>query len=316
MPEALRPRIRETAALLWKIYVALTVAQTVALMLCGMSLFEALCHTFGTLATGGFSTRNASIAAYDNLAVELVVVFFMIVAGTNFSLHFRLWGGDWRVYRRDAECRTYLAVLAVATLVVSFALWRSGTYEKIGSALRYGLFQVVSITTTTGYCTADFNQWPAATKLTLVLLMFVGACAGSTGGGLKVVRWLTLFRSARLQIERVYRPRAVRRARIGGAVIDPELLLANVTFIGIAFTIFVLGSFAMASMGLDVITAVTSVAATLNNIGPGLGAVGAVENYAFIPWPGKLLLSLCMVMGRLELYSILVLFVPSFWRAR
>lgn len=316
VPEGLRPRIRDTAALLWKIYIAMTVVETVALMVCGISLFEALCHTFGTLATGGFSTHSESIHYFDSVAVELIIIVFMILAGTSFSLHFRVWRGDWRAYRRDPECRAYLGVLAVATLVVTVTLWRSDLYEGLGTALRYGLFQVVSIATTTGYCTADFNQWPTLAKLILVMLMFVGASAGSTGGGFKVIRWLTLVKSARLQLERVFRPRTVRRVRIGSAILDNELLAANITFLGIGLGLFVLASFVMAGLGLDLVTAVTSVAATLNNIGPGLEGVGAVENYALIAWPGKLLLSLCMVMGRLELYSILVLFVPAFWRSR
>jgi len=316
LPESLRPRIRQTAALLWKIYIAMTVAETVALMLCGMSFYEALCHTFGTLATGGFSTRSASIAAFDSVAVDLVIIFFMVLAGLNFSLHARLWDGDWRAYGRDPECKAYLGVLGIATLAVTFSIWSSGVYGGIGPALRHGAFQVVSIMTTTGYCTADFNRWPPVCKAILVFLMFVGACAGSTGGGFKVIRWLTLLKGARLQIERVYRPRTVRRARIGSKVLDNELLAANVTFLGIGFGVFVLASIAMAAMGLDLVTAFSSVAATLNNIGPGLGRVGAVENYAFLPVGGKVLLSLCMVMGRLELYSILVLLAPAFWRAQ
>lgn len=332
VPEGLRPRIQQTAALLWKIYIAMTVAETIALMICipgpmalDMRLYEGLCHTFGTLATGGFSTRNLSIAAYDSVSVEFIVIIFMIMAGMNFSLHFRLWGGDWRAYHRDAECRVYFGVIGGATLVVTLALWASGFYSELGKAFRYAVFQVVSIATTTGYGTDDFNKWPALTKVLLVALMFVGGSAGSTGGGLKVIRWLTLVKAALLQIERVYRPRTVRQARIGSVVIGNELILANVTFLGIAVGVFVLASIAMAAIipetangGFSerLVTAVTSVAATLNNIGPGLERVGSIGHFAFIPASGKILLSLCMAMGRLELYSILVLFLPAFWRSK
>lgn len=328
IPENLRPRIRHTAAILWKLYIALTVAETVLLMP-GMlkampgitimdSLYEALCHTFGTLATGGFSTKNASVAAFRSVpSIDIIIIFFMVLAGINFSLHFRVWGGDRKAYKRDPECRIYLGVLLTATLFVAGVLWLTGTYSGILEALRHGAFQVVSIATTTGYCTADFNQWPEVLRWLLVLLMFVGASAGSTGGGFKVIRWVMLWKTARLQLERVYRPRSVRRVRLGSAVIDEGLLAANAAFIAIGLGVFVGASLFMTLLpGMDLVTSLTSVAATLNNIGPGLEGVGAVENYAFIPWPGKMVLSLLMVMGRLELYSILVLFIPSFWRAR
>ncbi|GAB4310585.1 MAG: TrkH family potassium uptake protein [Candidatus Sumerlaeia bacterium] len=320
--DALTPKIRETAVILWKIYLVFTVAETLLLMSASsrMTLFEALCHTFGTLATGGFSTKNASVGYFNSLAVELIIILFMFLAGVNFTLHFRVWRerGKLSSYWSDPEWRTYTGLIAAATMLVALQLrlapQMQDSYGGWGRALRDAAFQVVSIITTTGYGTADFNQWPPGSKALLVALMFVGGCGGSTGGGLKVIRWLTLVKIARNQIERVYQPHRVRPLRIGAAIIDQDLQMNTMIYFFIAIFIFVAATIAVSFSGTDVVTSATAVAATMNNIGPGLERVGAIENYAFFhPWV-KVLLSILMVIGRLELFSILVLFIPRFWK--
>ena len=314
--EALRPRISETASLLWKIYVGISALEIGLLYLQGMALYEAMCHTFGTMATGGFSTRNASLGYYNSAGIDATVIFFMVLAGTNFGLYFHLLRGNWRALVRDPEWRVFLGIIVGAMALVTGDLLLNRIYEGLSEALRFASFQVVSIMTTTGYGTADFDVWPPLSKLILVSLMFVGGCAGSTGGALKVVRILLLVKNAYIGMERVFRPHMVRVLKLGGTPVEDEVRDAIVVFFSISVSLFILCSLAMAGMGLDIVTATTSVIATLNNIGPGLAGVGATRNFAFIPAPGKVLLSLCMVLGRLELFSVLVLLMPSFWRAR
>ncbi|MBN1866613.1 TrkH family potassium uptake protein [Candidatus Sumerlaeota bacterium] len=317
--ETLTPRVKDTAVLLWKIYCGLTIAETLILMLCGMSFFDALCHTFGTLATGGFSTHPASIAGFDSLAIELVVIVFMIAAGTNFALYYGVLRGRRGLMLRDPEWRCYMGLIAGSILFVAVMLARSDLGLSFGRSLREAAFQVPSIMTTTGFATADFNAWPTPVKLWLVLLMFVGGSAGSTGGGIKVVRWIILAKVAWGYLERIYSPRTVRKTRLGNVVLDTDLANSILVFFFIWAFVFCLGSFLVALLEgsrVDLVTATTSVAATLNNIGPGLGLVGATENYAAMQPATKVLLSFLMVLGRLELYTILVLFAPRFWRAK
>lgn len=313
--EALTPKIKETATILWKIYLLLTCAETALLMFSGLDLFDALCHTFGTLATGGFSTKNLSIAYFNNVFIEIIIIAFMFLAGTNFSLHFNALRHKPLSYFRDAEWRTYVFLLLIGTFLVMFELLIDNIYKTPLEALRYASFQVVSIMTTTGYCTADFNMWPPGTKVLLVLYMFIGGCAGSTGGGIKVIRWLTLVKIALYQIEKVYRPRSIRKIKIGKIRIDESLQIATLSFFFIAVCVFISGTFIIAFFNIDIVTSATAVAATLNNIGPGFERVGAIENYSNFPYFVKALLSLFMILGRLELFSILVLFMPRFWRS-
>jgi trk system potassium uptake protein TrkH len=327
-PRGLRPRIKDTAKILYSIYVGFTVAQTVALMLAGLSLYEALCQTFGTLATGGFSTELRSISGFDSLAVELIIIVFMICAGTNFALYFAiLRRNPWALFR-DAEWRTYIGLLAAATLLITVSLLAAGGDvtgdvpspgdERTGpwAALRYAAFQVVSIMTTTGYATADFDNWPYFSRMGLLALMFVGGSAGSTGGGLKVVRIVMLLKMAYWRLESTFRPRTVRAIRIGGQVIDENMQRVASSFFVLWMGWFAVGALFMSALGLPLETALTSVAATLNNIGPGLADVGARQDYRAIPDAGKVFLTLSMALGRLELFSILVLLVPSFWRGK
>lgn len=320
-PRGLKPRIKDTASILYKIYLGLTTVQTVALMAAGMSFYDALCHTFGTLATGGFSTRQASVGAYDSLAVELIIIVFMICAGTNFALYFAVLRGQWKAFWKDTEWRAYILVLAVCTVLVTANLmwgaWpASGADEAhgFGKALRSAGFQVVSIMTTTGYGTDDFDTWPHFSRMLLLLLMFVGGCAGSTGGGMKVVRLIMVAKMVYWRLEWTFRPKTVRAIRVSGQVIDENIQRSVYAFFVLYVGCFAGGCLLMSLLGLPFQTAVSSVAATLNNIGPGLELVGPVMDFSAIPAVGKVLLSFFMALGRLELFALCAFFVPSFWR--
>ena len=315
-PDGLKPRIRETASILWKIYLAFSVAEALLLWAQGMSLFDAQCHTFGTMATGGFSTRQNSIGWYDSLGIELTVILFMVVAGTNFALYFQVLRGKPLSLFKDVEWRVYVALLAGAIVLVTVNLLAGKVYATFGRALRAASFQAVSIMTTTGYGTEDFNTWPAFSKFLLVVLMFIGGCAGSTGGGIKVARLIILVRAALLRLEKVFRPQTVRALRVGHTVISEETIHSVSGFFVLFMGIFAVATLIVAATGQDLITSFSAVAATLNNIGPGLEKIGSIENYAHMAPVAKATLSLCMVLGRLELFAILVLFVPAFWRAR
>lgn len=314
--DALKPRIRETASFLWKVYVGLSAILTLLLFLEGMSLYDALCHTFGTMATGGFSTRNLSIGAYDSWVIDVTIIVFMMLAATNFGLYFHLIRGRAETVLRDPELRFYFGLVGVAILLVAANLYLTEQYVTVADALRYSAFQVVSIVTTTGYGTADFDVWPAFAVLILVSLMFVGGCAGSTGGGMKAIRFLVVLKNARHGVERVFRPHIVRSLKVGGEALENDLRDAIVAYFTLLIFLFLFFSLAIAALGVDLMTAFSSVAATLNNIGPGLNEVGPIRNYADIPDMGKALLSICMLLGRLELFAVLVLFMPSFWQGR
>lgn len=325
-PRGLSPRIKDTASALWKIYVGLTVVQTVLLMIAGMDLYDALTHTFGTLATGGFSPKNASIAAFDSVSIEIIIILFMVLAGTNFGLFFAMLHRDWWAPLKNTEWRVYIGLLFLASLLITVNLMgvqgripidnaaSPGPEYSWGESVRHATFLTVSIMTTTGYGTENFDVWPYFSRFLLVLLMFVGGCAGSTGGGIKVVRFLILFKMAYWRLESTFRPKTIRPIRINGVVIDDDVQRTVYAFFVIHLFILAFGCAFMSLLGLPFQTAMTSVVATLNNIGPGLELVGAAENYHFIPASGKVFLTLCMAMGRLELFSICVLFVPAFWK--
>jgi len=312
--EKLRPRIRETAATLWLVYVILSAVETVLLMIAGMSLFDALCSTFGTMATGGFSTRNASIGAYGSISIDIIVIIFMFLAGANFSLHYLALSGKLKAYWKNSEFRYYFAIVLVGIVIMSFTLFVSGTYTNVADAIRYGSFQTVSIITTTGFATADFELWPIVLQLMLLTFMFIGGCAGSTGGSIKIVRIVMLFKYAYREIFRLVHPRAFAAIKLGGKVVHKDILESIAGFFILYMGIFVVASLAIAAMGMDLITSLSSVAATLGNIGPGLGIVGPTEQYFSIPLAGKALLIFCMILGRLEVYTVLILLVPEFWK--
>jgi len=311
--DRLKPRIQDTAKLLWGVYVILTGAETLLLMLGGMSFFEALCHSFATLATGGFSTRNASVGAYQSAYIDWVVIVFMFLAGANFSLHYHALRGRINEYWRSEEFRIYLGIVfgSIALLII---FNQGAAYDSWLENLRKSTFQAVSIMTTTGFGTADYELWPVLTQYLLVALMFVGGCAGSTGGGIKVARILLLFKHAHVQLFRLIHPRAVRIVKLGETPVDRDVMQAILGFFALFTGVFVVASFLMAASGMDLVSAGAAVIATLSNIGPGLGSVGPVDNYAHIAPFGKLVLFTCMLLGRLELFTVLVLIFPTFWR--
>lgn len=312
--DRLRPRIQDTAKLLWGVYLLLTAVETLLLMLGGMSFFDAICHSFATLATGGFSTRNASIAAYDSNYIDAVITIFMVLAGVNFTLHFQLLRGKLSDFYRNEEFRYYIGLIVVATTTIIGFNWYHSIYQGLGENFRYSIFQVTSIITTTGFGTADYETWPVLPQYILLMLMFVGGCAGSTGGGMKVARILLLCKHVQVQIFRLIHPRAVRLVKLGNRPVDKEVMQAILGFFALFIGIFVIASLLMAACGMDLVSGAAAVIACLANIGPGLGTVGPVDNFAAIPSFGKSVLIVCMLMGRLELFTVLVLFFPSFWR--
>jgi len=312
--DRLKPRIQDTAKLLWSVYVLLTAVEILFLMLGGMGFFDALCHSFATLATGGFSTRNASVAAFNSAYIDWVITIFMFLAGVNFTLHLQVLRGKFGNFFNNEELRFYTWITAGAIfLVVTFNL-TSGTYPDFFQNLRYSSFQVVSILTTTGFGTADYELWPVITQYVLIMLMFVGGCAGSTGGGIKVARVLLLFKHAQVQIFKLIHPRAVRLVKLGKRPVDNEVLAGVLGFFALYIGVFLAASLLLAASGMDLVSGGAAVVACLSNIGPGLGSVGPVDNFAHVPAFGKMVLIFCMLMGRLELFTVLVLFFPSFWR--
>jgi len=312
-PDKLSPRIKETAKILWVVYLLVSAIETILLMFGGMSLFDGLCHTFGTMATGGFSTKNASIAHFNSLYIEIVIIIFMVIAGTNFSLHYAMLKGNFKSYWKDREFLFYFKFMLIMITVVTALLYFS-YYTDLLKSLRDAAFQVVSITTTTGYCTADFEKWTNGGQLIMLILMFIGGCAGSTGGSIKIIRIMIVLKQGVNEIRKLLHPNAYIPIRLGGRVIDPDTVTNVLGFFLIYMLIFATGTVCMALFGLDLVSAAASVAATLGNIGPGLGLVGPTDNYSAIALGGKWLLSFFMLLGRLELYTILILFIPEFWR--
>jgi trk system potassium uptake protein TrkH len=316
-PEGLKPRIKQTARLLWFFYVGLSAAEVILLYLFGMSLFDSFCHTFTTMATGGFSTKNDSIGHFQSFGIQITVIFFMLCAGTNFALYYRAFKGSISCFWKDSEFRSYLAAIILSILLVfAFLLIFDPHYEQITPSALDASFQVVSILTTTGYTTIDFDQWIGFPRFFLFLLMFVGGCAGSTGGSIKIVRLLVMTKYVSREIYHAFRPHAVKSLKLGKQVIPDHVVSSITGFILIYFLSFGLLSCLMmvTEPDLDMTTAFTSVAATIGNVGPGLAGVGPAKNFYFISDAGKMILSFCMLLGRLELFTVLVLFSPTFWR--
>jgi trk system potassium uptake protein TrkH len=313
VPDKLTPRVTETAKILWGVYIVISLAETILLMFGGMSLFDALCHTFGTMATGGFSTKNASIGYYQSPYIEYVIIVFMIIAGTNFSLHYRLLRGDFKAHLKNNELLLFLGLIGGATIFIGYDTLLHH-YPELEVAFRKTLFQVTSIITTTGYGTADYEQWAFSSQFILFLFMFIGGCAGSTGGGMKVIRLYVLIKFVRAEVRRLLHPSAVIPIRVGHTVIPREIVTNVLGFLALLTGLFITGVILMSVLGLDLESSFGAVAATLGNIGPGLGSVGPTDNYAHIPVLGKWVLTFFMLAGRLEIYTVLILFAPSFWK--
>jgi trk system potassium uptake protein TrkH len=313
VPDKLQPRVRETAKTLWKVYILFSLCELLLLQACGLNLFDALCHTFTTMPTGGFSTRNLSIAAYESVYVDGVIILFMLFAGINFSLHYQMLRGKTLAFWKDTECRFFLLLVAVLIALVSWDVFGS-IYETFGSALRYSAFQVVSIITTTGFATADYEVWPALSQLILFICMFIGASAGSTGGGMKCVRILLGIKYCYKELFSLIHPKAVSHVKLAGKTIPEDVMRSIMGFLCLYVLLFVVCSMLLAAMGVDAVTSVGAVAASLGNIGPGFGEVGPLDNFSSIPLAGKWVLAWCMLLGRLEIYTIIILLVPEFWK--
>jgi trk system potassium uptake protein TrkH len=314
--EKLTPRIAQTAKALWGIYALLTLLEIGALILLGMTPLDATNHAFATMATGGFSTRGASIAGFGSPAIEMVITLFMILAGANFALHFHLLRGRPRPLLRDNEFRFYLGLVAGAAVVLTADLLIKGGYGNFFDALRLAAFQATSIVTTTGFATADFDAWPSFSRALLFLLMFVGGCAGSTGGSVKVARIMIVARKLIIDLKRLVRPHGVFPVRIGTRAIPDNVVTSVTTFFILFLTLFALGGLVLALLGLDLVSAFSASAACIGNIGPGFGLVGPTHTYAALPGLAKLFLVSLMIIGRLELYTVLVILVLARQRFR
>ena len=311
--DKIHPRITATAKRLWAIYLIFTVVQAVLLLLGGMSLFDALCHTFGTVATGGFSTHSQSVAAFSPY-IQYVIIVFMILAGTNFTLHYFALHGQLRRVWKSEEFRYFIYLILAGTVIITLVLALSKDGMSFEEAFRTSFFQVVSIITTTGYITDNYMQWPGSIWFLIVLMMFIGGMAGSTGGGIKVLRQLLLLKNSLLELKRLIHPQAIIPVRMNGKVVSQDIIFKVMAFFLIYIIIFIIGSTVMMLIGLDASSAIGATAATIGNIGPGIGKVGPVDNYAFIPHGGKWILSFLMLLGRLELFTVLILFSPAFWK--
>jgi trk system potassium uptake protein TrkH len=313
--EKVRPRVAATARRLWLIYVGLTGLEWIALMLCGMSAFDALCHSLTTLSTGGFSTRDASVGAFESAAVEWVVIVFMLLAGTNFVLHYRVMTGRGRALLHDTELRYFLGVVVVATLLVAVGTWLSAGDTGERPIFRAVVFQVVSLVTSTGYVTADFESWSSLAQLVLLVLMILGAMSGSTSGGIKSLRAVLAFRAVRNLFTTAAHRNVVRPpVHYGGKPVPADVLASIWIFLAVYVALAGGLSFVIAAAGYDLITALSGGLTAVGNVGPGLGEIGPFDSFAHFPGFVKLCFAFCMLAGRLELFTLLVLMSPSFWR--
>jgi trk system potassium uptake protein TrkH len=306
LPERLRPRFRTTARLLWTVYVGFTAAQIALLyFLARVPLFDSICISFSTIPTGGFTPTTASIGAYANPLAEYIIMFFMFMAGMSFILHYQVLRGNWKALKGE-EFRLYLIILAAAILLL------------IGSqglnSYREGMFQAISIMTTTGFVTCDFGSWHSGARIVLLALMFIGACGGSTGGAIKVVRFLTLIKHTRVMMRKAISPKAVIPIKLNQKPLLEGVIRDIISFLFLYILVAIFASLVLCFQGLNLETSISAVAATLGNVGPGLGGVGPASNYAWLPGTAKVILIVCMWLGRLELFTVLMIFSPRFWK--
>ena len=306
LPERLRPRVRTTARLLWTIYVGFTAAEIALLyFLARLPLFDSFCISFATIPTGGFTPTVASIGSYGNPLAEYIIMIFMFLAGMSFITHYHVLRGNWRAIKGE-EFRLYLIILVVATLLL---IGSQGLHSY-----REGMFQAISIMTTTGFVTADFSSWHAGARIVLLALMFIGACGGSTGGAIKVVRFLTLIKHTRVMMRKAISPKAVIPVKLNQKPLQEGIIRDIISFIFLYILVAVAASIVLVFLGLNLETSISAVAATLGNVGPGLGLVGPALNYAGLPGAAKVILTICMWLGRLELFTVLVILSPRFWK--
>jgi trk system potassium uptake protein TrkH len=318
-PERLRPRITQTAKLLWLVYFGLTVGQTLLYVAGGMSPFDAVNHAFATLATGGFSTRNASLAAFDSRYIHYVTIVFMYLAGVNFTLHYRAVTGRMD-FLRDQEWRFFTGLILVAGASIAIVNLASGAYPASGpgaeAAARDALFQAVSITTTTGFVSADYELWVPGAQALLLALFFVGGMAGSTGGGIKALRVLLMLKATAIEIRKHLHPKAVLLTRVGNKPVREDLLANVIGFVVLYLILCLAGALILALLGMDLMTSIGASLATVGNVGPGFGSVGAADNYGWMSGPALGVLTFLMLVGRLEIYTVLLLFHRETWKRR
>lgn len=310
--DKITPKITATAKILWFIYIGLTALEILLLMIGGMNWFDAVTHAFATMATGGFGTKNASIAYYNSAWIDWVITVFMILAGMNFSLYYRLLQGKIQDIIKNTELKVYLAIILIASLLIALTLLPK--YNTMAEALRFSSFQVASILTTTGFATADFDLWPSFAKAVLLVLMFIGGCSGSTGGGIKVVRHVVLFKQAGNEIRRLLHPRGVFSIQLNGRVGRKDVVYGVAGFVFLYMALVFTVTMVVTISGADLISALSTALVTVGNIGPGFGIVGPSQNYAHYPDYVKLVCSFAMIAGRLELWTVFILFTPEFWR--
>ena len=311
--DRLTPKLRNTAIALWKIYLSLTVLCALAYFFSGMSIFDAISHSFSTVAIGGFSTHDSSIGYFNSIPIEMIAMFFMFLAGINFSLHFVAWNNRSLVdYIKDSEFKTYAMVLFSASAIVVIALSLNGEYGSATETIRHSLFQTISIATTTGFTSQNYSNWPAAIPVFLIMVSFIGACVGSTGGGIKVVRVLVMFRLGMKEIHKFIRPNAQVSIKLNKASINEKALVSVLGFFSLYAISFIFIMMLLMFAGLDQVTAYSATAATMNNLGPGLGEVA--QNYGSLGETAKWILSFSMLIGRLEVLTIIAIFHRAFWR--
>ncbi len=311
--DKIKPRVRETAKVLWFVYVSITFVQIIALRIAGMETFDAICHAFTTMPTGGFSTKNASIAHYDSASIHYIIIFFMFIAGINFSLHFRAINGDIKIYLKDTEFMIYFLIIIIIASIFSFSIsYQSNNFSS--SVVRESLFGTIAILTGTGYVLGDYELWPVFIQMILLTLMFIGGMGGSTTGGMKVIRVLLLVKYAALETRRMLHSRALLPVKIGKQLIKADVVRNTLGFFLFFMSAFIISTILLSTMGLDIESSIGAAASAMGNIGPALGEFGPTDNYALLPYPGKWLLSFCMLLGRLEIFTVMVLFSKTYWK--
>jgi trk system potassium uptake protein TrkH len=313
IPDKLTPRLTDSAKILWAVYAGITAIEVVFLLGGGMSFYDSLSHAFTTMPTGGFSPKNTSIAYYNSAYFEYVIAFFMLLAGINFSLYYQLLRGKPLAFWKDTEFRFFIILIVIFTMLITLNNYGS-TYETIEKSFRYALFQVISILTTTGYATADYEIFPGMSLIILFICMFIGASAGSTGGGMKCSRIIVGFKYCYRELFKLIHPRSVAQVKINANVVTDDVLRSIMGFLALYVGLFFVCSILLGAMGIDMVTSFGAVASCIGNIGPGFGTVGPAENFAHLPILAKWLLLWCMLLGRLEIYTIIILLVPEFWR--
>lgn len=311
--DKLTPRVAGTAKILWLVYVGITLLEVVFLVFGGMDVFDAFCHSFATMATGGFSTKNASVGGYNSAYFDYVITIFMFIAGANFALHYKFILRKFDVYWKDFEFKTYLFISLSVAAVITVSNVLGNVYGSVAESFRYGIFQTVAIGTTTGFGTADYEVWTPLAQVLIFIMMFVGGSAGSTGGGMKVIRLIIVAKEAMIELKKLIHPKAVIPLRVGKRVIPKEVVHSVTGFFLLYILLFIFLSILMALLGMDLLSSIGVSASCLGNIGPALGTLGPTENYAHVPLIGKWILSFAMMIGRLEIYTVLVIFTRGLW---